>query len=260
VGTLIVLGGLGFAVLTAIGAVSIHRIRTGRKMSLPVHTRLVLLVTGILIVGTFLFFLVSEWDNSLQGMDLGEKLSNSYLEAVTPRTAGFNTVPTSELLPAVRWLFIVLMFIGASPGGTGGGVKTSTVGLLFVGVISLFRRRRLPEMWKHHIPYFDVQRASVVFLLGILVFAGSSMLLLMVEGGGSEGAGHMTSDYLFETASAFGTVGLSTGVTGDLSTTGRIIIILTMFLGRTGPASLAAATGRSRPLRYRYPEARITIG
>jgi len=96
----------------------------------------------------------------------------------------------------------------------------------------------------------------VVFFLGAAVLAGSSMLLLAVEGGG----GHSPMDYLFEAASAFGTVGLSTGVTGDLGTTGRIIIILTMFLGRTGPASLAAATGRSRPLRYRYPEARITIG
>ncbi len=260
VGTLIVLGGLGFAVLTTIGAVSLHRIRTGRKLNLPVHSRLVLLVTGILILGAFVFFLASEWDNALKGMDIGEKIANSYLEAVTPRTAGFNTVPTASLLPAVRWLFIILMFIGASPGGTGGGVKTSTVGLLFVGVISLFRRRRLPEMWKHHIPYFDVQRASVVFLLGILVFAGSSCLLLLVEASGSEGGGFTAFDYVFEAASAFGTVGLSTGVTGDLSTTGRIIIILTMFLGRTGPASLAAATARSRPLRYKYPEARITIG
>jgi trk system potassium uptake protein TrkH len=260
VGTLIVLGGLGFAVLTSIGAVSIHRIRTGRKRILPVHSRLVLLVTGILILGTFVFFLASEWDNTLKGMDFGQKIANSFLEAVTPRTAGFNTVPTSSLLPAVRWVFIILMFIGASPGGTGGGVKTSTVGLLFVSVISLFRRRRLPEMWKHHIPYFDVQRASVVFLLGILVFAGSSCLLLMVETDGSAEEGFTASDYVFEAASAFGTVGLSTGVTEDLSTTGRIIIILTMFLGRTGPASLAAATGRSRPLRYKYPEARITIG
>ena len=193
-------------------------------------------------------------------MSVGEKLANSFLEAVTPRTAGFNTVQTSSLMPMIRWLFIILMFVGASPGGTGGGVKTTTVGLLFIGVISLFRRRRQPEMWKHHIPYFDVQRASAVFLLGITVFALSSCMLLLVEMGGSSEQAYSPTDYLFESMSAFGTVGLSTGVTEALSTTGRFIIILTMFIGRTGPAMLAAATGRSRPLRYKYPEARITIG
>jgi len=260
IGSLIVLGGLGFAVLTAVGAVSLHRMRTGRKLNLPVQTRFVLLITGSLILLAFVLFLAVEWNNTLVNMSVGEKLANAFLEAVTPRTAGFNTVPTSNLMPGIRWLFIMLMFIGASPGGTGGGVKTTTVGLLFIGVISLFRRRRQPEMWKHHIPYFDVQRASAVFLLGITIFAVSTFMLLLVEMGEPSAQTYSPLDYVFESMSAFGTVGLSTGVTGALSTTGRFIIILTMFIGRTGPAMLAAATGRSRPLRYKYPEARITIG
>ncbi len=260
IGSLIVLGGLGFAVLTAVGAISLHRMRTGRKLNLPVQTRFVLLITGSLILLAFVLFLAIEWNNTLAGMSIGEKLANAFLQAVTPRTAGFNTVPTSSLMPGIRWLFIMLMFVGASPGGTGGGVKTTTVGLLFIGVISLFRRRRQPEMWKHHVPYFDVQRASAVFLLGITIFAVSACMLLLVEMGKPSALPYSPIDYVFESMSAFGTVGLSTGVTKALSTTGRFIIILTMFIGRTGPAMLAAATGRSRPLRYKYPEARITIG
>lgn len=258
IGTLIVLGGLGFMLLTTLGKHWVLRMRTGRKRVLPVQTRFVLLITAILIVLAFSLFLLLEWNNTLQGMSIIEKLANSYLQAVTPRTAGFNTVPTSSLLAPVKWFFLLLMFVGASPGGTGGGVKTTTIGLLILSIRSLIRRRKSPEIWRREIPNFDLQRAGAILLVGMITFSVSSFLLLMSE---TNGEGNFSSmDYIFESMSAFGTVGLSTGVTEYLSAAGKWIIIITMFIGRTAPATLAAATSRVQTSLYRYPEARITIG
>jgi trk system potassium uptake protein TrkH len=150
------------------------------------------------------------------------------------------------------------MFIGASPGGTGGGVKTTTIGLLFLSLRSLIFRRKSPEVWKRQIPNFDLQRAGAVLLIGMATFGISSFLLLITETHSGDQFSDM--DYVFESMSAFGTVGLSTGVTGYLSTAGKWIIIITMFIGRIAPATLAAATSRVKTALYSYPEARITIG
>ena len=258
IGTLIVLGGLGFMLLTTVGRHWMFRIREGRHRVLPVQTRFVLLVTSILIVlGTGLF-LALEWNNSLEDMTIWQKLANSYLQGVTTRTAGFNTVPTSSLLSPVKWFFLIFMFIGASPGGTGGGVKTTTIGLLFLSLRSLIFRRKSPEVWNRKIPNFDLQRAGAVLLIGMATFGVSSFLLLITET--HSGNQFSDMDYVFESMSAFGTVGLSTGVTGYLSTAGKWIIIITMFIGRIAPATLAAATSRVKTALYSYPEARITIG
>ncbi|OPX32158.1 MAG: hypothetical protein B1H09_01140 [Gemmatimonadaceae bacterium 4484_173] len=258
IGTLIVLGGLGFMLLTTVGRHWLLRIREGRHRILPVQTRFVLLITSILIVlGTGLF-LTLEWNNSLEGMTIWQKLANSYLQGVTTRTAGFNTIPTSSLLSPVKWFFLVFMFIGASPGGTGGGVKTTTIGLLFLSLRSLLFRRKSPEIWNRKIPNFDLQRAGAVLLIGMATFGVSSLLLLITET--HSGNQFSDMDYIFESMSAFGTVGLSTGVTGYLSTAGKWIIIITMFIGRIAPATLAAATSRVKTALYSYPEARITIG
>ena len=283
-GTLIVLGGLGFGVLTAIAASVMTGVKTGRRTRLSVQSRFVLLCTIVLIGLAFFLFLAMEWNNTLEGMPLVQKLANAYLQAVTPRTAGFNTVPTSGLTAGVQWLFVMLMFIGASPGGTGGGVKTSTVGLMLVALGSLlgfphrrkarssrgsdpadvsffgsrYGQRPTPELWKRRIPLYDFQRAALVVVLGAMLFGLSSLLLLLTESGVEAGLRPM--DYIFETMSAFGTVGLSTGATSHLTSLGRLVIIVTMFVGRVGPATLAAATGVKRQLKYSYPEARITIG
>ena len=257
IGTLIVLGGLGFMLLTILGRNWVSRMKTGRRHALPVQVRFVLLITGILILAGWIFFLAFEWNNTLAGMTFIEKLGNGYLEAVSPRTAGFNTVPTDQLLPVVKWFFVILMFIGASPGGTGGGVKTTAIGLLFLSIRSLLQNRIRPEIWNRRIPIFDLQRAGAVLLVGMATFGLSSILLLITE----NSSGNFTEmDYIFESMSAFGTVGLSTGVTTFLTTAGRWIIIVTMFMGRIAPATLAAATIRVRTSRYSYPEARITIG
>jgi trk system potassium uptake protein TrkH len=257
IGSLIVMGGLGFMLLTVLGRNWLQRMKTGRRTSLPVQVRFVLLITGILIVLGWGFFLSAEWNNTLDGMSLWEKLGNSFLQGVTPRTAGFNTVPTASLLPQVKWFFVMLMFIGASPGGTGGGVKTTTIGLLFLSLRSLLQKRQHPEIWKRHIPTFDLQRAGAILVVGMAAFCLSSIMLIMTE----HSSGNFSEmDYIFESMSAFGTVGLSTGVTSFLSTAGKWIIIVTMFIGRTAPATLAVATTRVRTSRYSYPESRITIG
>ena len=258
IGTLIVLGGIGFMVLTALGAHTMHRMKSGTSMRMSVQVKLVLWVTGILIVSGIALFLILEWNNTLEGMSFSQKIANAYLGSVTPRTAGFNTVPTSYITPAMLWFFVALMFIGASPGGTGGGVKTSTVGVLFMSVISLVRNKPATEIWKRRIPSHDIKRTAAVLFLGCMAFSISAGLLIISEQNTSSEYG--TFDYIFEVMSAFGTVGLSTGPTADLTWTGKVIIILTMFIGRIGPAALAAATGRRSVMRYRYPETRITIG
>jgi len=258
IGTLIVLGGIGFMVLTALGAHMMHRMKTGTRMRMTVQVKLVLWITGILIVGGMVVFMALEWNGSLEGMSLSQKLANSYLESVTPRTAGFNTVPTAALAPSLLWFFVILMFIGASPGGTGGGVKTSTVGVLFMTAVSLVKRKPATEIWKRRIPSHDIKRTAAVFLTAAAAFVVSAGLLLLSEQGSDSGFGPF--DYIFESMSAFGTVGLSTGPTAYLTWMGKVIIILTMFVGRIGPAALAAATGRRDLMHYRYPETRITIG
>ncbi|MCK5064194.1 MAG: hypothetical protein KAQ97_02855 [Candidatus Fermentibacteraceae bacterium] len=258
IGSLIVLGGIGFLVLTSLGAHIIHRMKTGTGMRMSVQVKLVLWITAILIVVGFGLFLVFEWNNSLDGMSFSQKISNAYLGSITPRTAGFNTVPTSTLLPAMQWFIIALMFIGASPGGTGGGVKTSTIGVIFVSFMSLIRRKPSTEIWNRNISPHDINRVAAVLLLGGIVFTISAGLLLISEQNSSQEFGPF--DYIFESMSAFGTVGLSTGPTAGLTWIGKVIIILTMFVGRIGPATLAAATGRKHVMSYRYPETRITIG
>ena len=255
---LIILGGLGFMVLTTVSAYWMKRIQTGRSRNLQVQAKIVLLVTGILVLLATFVFLIVEWNNTLAGMSFINKLANSFLQGVTPRTAGFNTVPTSELLAPVKWFFLILMFIGASPGGTGGGVKTTTFALLILSLRSLIFRRKNPEVWKKKIPIFDLQRAGAILLVGMTTFALSSFFLLVTEA--NQSSGYPAVDYIFESMSAFGTVGLSTGVTSVLSVAGKWIIIITMFIGRTAPATLAAATSREQTSNYSYPEARITIG
>jgi trk system potassium uptake protein TrkH len=258
ISALIVTGGLGFTVLTSLVASGLAWIRGRGRTGLDLHSRLVLTVTGILVAsGAALFWLV-ERDGPLAGMPLHVSLSNALLESITPRTAGFDTIPTGTLHPFTRWLFMALMFIGASPGGTGGGVKTTTVGVFVVMAASLFHRRPQPELWRRRLPLHDLQRMMLVFCAGLLVCAASSGILMLTETGA--GSPRTPDEYAFEAFSAFGTVGLSTGVTPELTVAGRWIIILTMFLGRIGPSALAVLTVKVRTLPYRYPAGRVGLG
>lgn len=245
--SLIILGGLGFAVV-----LEIYNLRRTRRLS--VHARLVLRVTAALIlVGTVLFALL-EWRHVLRDLPWYGKLLASYFQSVTPRTAGFNTVDMGALGDATAFLLIMLMFIGASPGSTGGGIKTTTFGVLGVTVCSLATGKEDVELMRRRIPPWQVYKALTVFLLSIALVILVSLLLCITEQSRFLVA-------LFETTSAFGTVGLTMGLTPHLSAVGRVLIILTMFAGRLGPLTLACALAqRRRRSAVRYPEEKIMVG
>jgi trk system potassium uptake protein TrkH len=227
------------------------------------HTKLVLTVTACLLAGGTLAILLLEWGNpkTLGPLGFGEKLLAAYFQAVTPRTAGFNTIGIGDMTAPALFLTITLMFIGASPGGTGGGVKTTTFGVIVAALWATVRGERDTNMFGRRLSPDLVRRA---FALAILAAAGlivvTGVLLL------SEGHGLLHTSY--EAVSAFGTVGLSMGVPGSplslsgfYGTGGKWLIMFLMFMGRVGPLTLAVAlAGLAAPARVRYPEGKVLIG
>ncbi len=245
--TLIILGGLGFATV-------IELFNYPRTRRLSLHTRLVLRVTAALIIGGTLVFGLLEWGHILRDLPLSGKILASYFQAVTPRTAGFNSVDIGHLNAATQFFIIILMFIGASPGSTGGGIKTTTFALLGITLWSLGRGKEDVELFRRRIPPWQVYKALSVALWSIFLVITVTLVLCITEGGNFLAV-------LFETVSAFGTVGLSMGITPDLSSAGRVAIILTMFAGRLGPLTLAYAFAqRRRRTGIRYPEEKIMVG
>jgi len=258
--SLIVLGGLGFTVLVDIYRVLKLR-STGRRSRLELHSRLVLTTTLVLIVSGTLLFFVMEHTHVLRGLPFKDKILSSYFQSVTTRTAGFNTVDISAMNPATLFGFMVLMFIGGSPGSTAGGIKTTTAALVFLALIAAVRGRRRINCAGFTVPTEVMWRALAIMAIALFAFSIVFMLLLlpvsMVDGG------TQTSfrDIMFEAFSAFGTVGLSAGVTPHLSTVGKLLICALMFMGRLGPLSLAIAlSGRPSPDLVRYPEANVMVG
>ena len=261
--SLIVCGGLGFLVLKELGAwlTAPRKIRSFSRIS--IHTRLVLVVTSFLIVaGTVGMYLLERSNpRTLGGLGAGEAWLAAYFQAVTPRTAGFNTIDIGAMMPTSLFLMIVLMFIGASPGGTGGGVKTTTFGVTVVALWATIRGRRDAVFLRRRVAPEVVSRAFFISLIAFLTLNGIAGLLLIEEG-------RDLLRTLFETTSAFGTVGLSMGqpgsvlsLSGHFSTTGKLLIALMMFMGRVGPLTLAiAVVGRQERPRLRYPEAKVSIG
>jgi len=185
------------------------------------------------------------------------RLSGAWFLATTARTAGFNTTDTTRLAPSTKFLTVVLMFIGASPGSTGGGIKTVTLAVIVCGVWSALRRRSQPEAFRRRIARDLFERALTVMAVGVVWVAGVSMVLS--AWGFVEGARYAFLDVLFETTSAFATVGLSTGATPLLGPFGRVLIIATMFVGRVGPLTLFMAMGRSKRARYTYATENVAI-
>ena len=245
--TLIILGGIGFAVVAEI-------FKNNRKKYISVHTRLVFLSTVLLIGSGMFFFALLEWHGVLAELSWSGKLLASYFQAVTPRTAGYNTVEIGQLRAATQFFLILLMFIGASPGSTGGGIKTTTFSLLVLSVLSLVRGKEEVEVFRRRLPAQQVYKALAILFLAAIIIITITLILSIIE----------KADFLallFETTSAFGTVGLSTGITPHLSAAGRILIILTMFIGRLGPLTLTFALAQRRQkVSLRYPEEKIMIG
>ncbi len=254
--SLIIIGGLGFPVImNLLGRRVLTRQPSGRSRSRwSLHSKIVLVMTATLLVAGTLGFFLLERDGVLAGRPFGEKLLASFFASVTARTAGFNTVRTASLALPTLFLLAALMFVGGSPGGTAGGVKTATFGVVLASIGSMFRGKRSVELFRRRVPEGVVREALVVVAMGILVVGVGVFVLLVVED-------LSLSDILFEVVSAFGTVGLSTGVTPMLSPAGKIVLMLIMLTGRIGPLTLALAVGQrgEKPL-YDYPEERVVIG
>lgn len=246
VASLIVLGGLGFAVLA-----DIYRHRRFSRLS--VHSKLVLIVSLFLIAGGGILFFLLERNGVLQGLDGKGKILASLFQVVTPRTAGFNTVDLAQLQEATRFLLVVLMFIGASPGSTGGGIKTTTFATLVLMVWSIITGRQMAAFGRR-LPLEAALKSIAIALLAVALVICITFVLTLTER-----ADFLT--LLFEAVSAFGTVGLTMGITPFLSTAGKLLIIFTMFAGRVGPLTVALAVWQQEmPLQYRFPEEKIIVG
>lgn len=248
--SLIVFGGLGFLVI-------VDLFGRPRKQRLSLHTKLVLLVTGLLLPIGAVVFGALEWKQSLNGLPLHEKFLASVFQSVTARTAGFSTVPIGQITDSSKILLTSLMFIGASPGSTGGGIKTTTIAVLFIAVWCIVRGKGKVETMNRSLPSGIVNRALVVVVISMGIVFLTGFLLTVFE----RGKGLSTIDLFFEAFSAFGTVGLSTGLTSQLSDSSKILLCATMFMGRAGPLTIALALAeRKEALDYQYPEEALQIG
>ncbi len=255
--TLIVLGGLGFPVMMTLLRVDRwwrHGLRGGWAL-VPVHARVALVTTAGLLGAGALAFLVLEWNHSLAPLSLGERLLASAFQSATLRTAGFATVDFARLGTPALLVCLALMFVGGSPGGTAGGVKTTTVAVLALTFRALLRRRQDVEVYGRSVPAANVYRAAAVAVISLGLLFGLALLLLVAEPALPFGA------VLFEAVSAFGTVGLSLGVTPSLGAAGQLVVCALMFVGRLGPFTLAVAAGLSKErAEYGYPSTKIVVG
>ncbi|MFQ5536521.1 MAG: TrkH family potassium uptake protein [Gemmatimonadota bacterium] len=256
---LIILGGMGFMVLADLS----RRVRSNRHQ-LSLHSRLVLTTTGMLLFAGTLLYLAFEWSNDLNGLSAVDRVFNAFFMSVTPRTAGFNTVDYAVATNATVFLTILLMVIGGSPGSTAGGLKTTTFTLLFLIFIARLRGDREVHAFHRTIPRETLQRA-VGLVAGGLAFIALAVFVLMVtesRPGDIADRAHFLQ-LVFEAHSAFGTVGLSMGITPDLTPAGRMVMVVLMFAGRVGPLALVAAmahAGQRRHMAFRYGQEDVSVG
>ncbi len=257
---LIITGGLSFIVISNIRnsiADRIKRLITHKRFhmrTLSLNTRIVLLSTAILIFTGLLIIYAIEHGKLFAPMGLGRQYLASFFQSATLRTAGFNTVPIGSLTTTTLFVFILFMFIGAASGSTAGGIKVNTVAVMGAYIISILRQRNTVTIANHSIDISVVLKSFVILLFGLSVVAAGTLVLLMSEGAA-------LTETMFEAVSAFATVGLSTGLTTELSFTGKATIICLMFFGRLGPLTvLAALAPREKQLKISYPKAEISIG
>ena len=268
---LIILGGLGFGVLYDLVNVAADKIKRFLKrrfnkryrfsMEAPrrirLQTKIVLSVSALLIILGMLAILLFERYASGTGSAGNTSVLGALFQSVTARTAGFNTVNVKELSASSKFVLILLMFIGGSPGSTAGGIKTVTLAVVIMTVIAALRKRQEVEMFKRSVRIVVVGRAITVTLLFVAVLFGATLALSITENAN----GFTMSDMMFEAGSALGTVGLTTGITPSLTTAGKVIIIVVIFVGRLGPLTLLAAlTFNLKPVRYNYPDEAIIVG
>lgn len=260
---LIIMGGLGFSVwfdLQKSSSSILKKVPLKRIFNqLKIHVKLVLIVTAILILSGWLFIFLAEYSNpaSLGPLSLADKLMASLFQSVTLRTAGFATLDIGLLRPGTLVVMMLFMFIGGSPGGTAGGIKTTTMALVILYVITELRNKDSLVLFKKTISRDLLRRSVTILVLSlIIVFTGIVGLLFVQQGN--------PLAIVFEAVSAMGTVGLSMGITSSLNTWGKIIIIILMFIGRIGPVALAYTLKSNRVMRranlVEYPHGQVIVG
>ncbi len=254
VGFLIISGGLGFLVWQDI----INYRKTKRFRT---HTKLVFLMSAFLLISGALVFALLEWNNpaTLASLNTFDKITNSFFQSITTRTAGFNSVDLAQTDSATKLFMTMLMFVGAAPGGTGGGIKVTTIAVLLVAVLSVIQGRDEAQVFSRRINQKVVYKSLTIFMLSMVAVFFTSITLY-----------HFTTnefdiiDSLFEAVSAFATVGLSVGVTSYMTPFAQIITMLTMLVGRVGPISIAISLSIKNHKKTNphliLPHADLTVG
>ena len=256
---LIIVGGIGFLVITDIHSWGYKKFKKiENHPHLALHTVVVLKTTvALLIVGTVLF-LIFEYNNTLADMNFFQKLHASFFQSTTARTAGFASIDVGQQLDITKMLTIILMFIGASPSSTGGGIKTTTFVVIIATVLSVLRGKNETVLKKRRVDRTVVYRSLAIVVLSVLVVCITTIVVAIAESSNNVSA----LDALFETVSAFGTVGLTAGITPGLTVVSKIALIITMFIGRVGPISLLLALTMQHNSRLEtiLPEGKIIVG
>lgn len=251
IAVLIVIGGLGFLVWK-----DLYEFRHNK--SLLLHTKVVLVATAFLILFGAVFFFAFESNNpdTMGKLNLFGKISSAFFQSITPRTAGFNSLPLNEMKDISKVATILLMFIGASPGSTGGGIKVTTFSVMLMAILSQIRGSEDTVIFKRRVPHYIVTKALAIAGLAAMWVITVTTIILAFED-------IPFINVLYEVTSAFGTVGLSTGITPYLGDISKVLLIITMFLGRVGPLSFGIAltlrANRAKP-DVVYPEGKIVVG
>lgn len=247
---LIIFGGIGFVTINSLFIVKKKKIR-----DLSLTSKLALIVTFFLLfIGTILF-LGFEYTNSstLKNMNFFDKVLNSFFQSVTLRTAGFNTVPLSNIRPATIFISYIFMFIGASPGSTGGGIKTTTFGILIFYALGILKRKEYIEVFKRRIDWELINKALAIVVISVFYVIIIVTIILSIEN-------FSIDKVIYEVVSAFSTTGLSLGITAELGIISKLLIIITMFIGRLGPMTVALAFTNNKKSLIKYPKEDILIG
>lgn len=257
---LVIVGGIGFLTLEELDLRRKAR-KSERNFRVSIHTRIVLATTAVLLVAGWALFTGFEWRYTLKELPLWAKLTNGLFMSVTARTAGFNTIDYSQTTAATSFLTVLMMSVGGSPGSMAGGIKTTTVALIGLLAWSRLRGRLVTSLWGRSVPEETIQRAVGLFVVAFGVVTVSIFALTATELRGAGSPAFVS--YMFEAVSAFNTVGLSMGVTHELSDAGKWTTILLMFFGRVGPLTLAAALAKERKqatedFRYAYED--VVVG
>lgn len=248
--SLIIIGGLGFYVWREIYEYK-HTKKLSTHSKVVIHTTICLLIVGSILM----YFFEVKNVNTIGNMGTKGKILSSIFAAVTPRTAGFNSISTSDMTRGGKFLTMILMLIGGSPGSTAGGLKTTTIAILIMTIVSVVRGRSDTEIYKRRISKATVYRAFAILGIAICFLVAATMILCITEKGDSLEA------IIYEVISAFGTVGLTLGITPGLSEIGKLVIIVTMYCGRVGLLTVVVALAKKDAANtIRYPEDKILIG